>query len=284
MHLPRTARSRLLGQRLRKLRQDLGLTVATVVAQIGVAKSTMGRIEGGEVIPQKRTLVSLLALYGVTDQNLTDMLALAESSNSTGGWLHAFYGDLPGEYLDFVAFEADAREILTFQTSLIPGLLQIEEYSRAVIEAGLLAATPDVVERRVEVRRKRQAAMNRKSPLRLHAIIDEAALSRVVGGPRLMANQLKSMAKLPRNVRLQVVPFAAGAHPGMMGPFVYMKFAEVDATDLVYIESSAGELYREDERDLALFAGIFVNLTSRALDVGDSAALIESYAKRYQGG
>jgi transcriptional regulator with XRE-family HTH domain len=284
MHLPRTARSRQLGLRLKQFRLTAGLTVAEVTRRTGTAKSSMHRIEGGQVISHPRTLRDLLDLYGVSEQLRADVLALANSAQSDGGWLHAYTGLLPDEYLDYVAFESDAVEIDTYECLLIPGLLQTEDYTRAMVAGILDDPTSEDVERRVEVRRQRRAALERGEPVGLRAVVDEAALWRVVGSPAIMATQLRALLKPPANVRLQVIPYANGAHAGMIGSFVYMRFADAGAADLVYCETPAGELFREAEAELGRFQTLFARLQAAALSEGDSAALIESVARKLKRG
>jgi Domain of unknown function (DUF5753) len=158
----------------------------------------------------------------------------------------------------------------------VPGLLQTEDYARAVIRGGLPSAGRDEIERRVQVRMERQDVLRGDSPLELWGIVDEAALRRQVGGQDVMCGQLRYLlaaAELPQ-VTLQVIPFGAGAHAGMPGSFVFMQFADATIADVVYIDSMAGELFLEEESDVSRYRLVFEHLRAVAESPDTSGALI----------
>jgi len=160
-------------------------------------------------------------------------------------------------------------------------LLQTEDYARAALQRGRPTATKDELQRLVQTRLSRQAILTRDNPLRLWAIVDEAALHRPVGGREAMYGQLKHLvetADLP-HVTLQIVPYEVGAHPGMAGAFAILQFGEPSASDVVYIESRAGSLFLESEADLTRFGAIFEHLRALSLPPDDSAQLIERIAR-----
>lgn len=163
-----------------------------------------------------------------------------------------------------------------YESLFVPGLLQTEDYARAVIRGGLPHASRDEVERRVEVRMERQALLHNENPLNVWSIVDEAALRRQVGGAAVMQAQLRylmEVSELP-HVTLQVIPFDVGAHAGMPGSFVFMQFAEATIPDVIYIDSMAGELFLEEEGDVRRYRLIFEHLRAVAASPDASRSLI----------
>ncbi|MDQ3578756.1 MAG: DUF5753 domain-containing protein, partial [Actinomycetota bacterium] len=243
-------------------------------------KATLYRIETAKTKPQKRTLLTLLKLYEV-DQQQGDYLTALLKDAGKQGWLRPYHSDLPEEYTAYISFEDEARGIRNYETSFIPGLLQEEAYARAVIQGVLPGATDDEVEDRVRARIERQGVLTKDTPLKLWAVVDEAALHRVVGGVEVMAAQLGTLAKAAKapNITIQVIPFGAGAHPGMPGQFILMDFADPMDTDLIYIDSMVGDLFLEADADISRYRSIFDNLVAVALSPNDSASLIAERAK-----
>jgi Domain of unknown function (DUF5753) len=181
---------------------------------------------------------------------VADFLVLARQANAPGWWHH--YGDLlPQWFRAYVDLESAARLIRTYEGQFVPGLLQTEDYMRALVGGAQLQDSPEEAERRVALRLGRQALLQREDAPRLWAVVDEAALRRPVGGPRVMRAQLERLidaAELP-NVTLQVLPLAAGAHPAMVGAFSVLRFADQELPDVVYVEhlNNASYLDRREE-------------------------------------
>jgi transcriptional regulator with XRE-family HTH domain len=273
---PPTVRLRRLAAELRKLRTEASLTREEVSEQTGINTATLYRIETAKVRPQRRTLIALLDRYGVTDETQrADLVDLSKQASELG-WLRAYESELPEQYGAYIAFESEARSVRNYESLFVPGLLQTEDYARAVIHGVLPLASDEEVERRVEVRMQRQASLRKKDPLQLWAIVDEAVLRRRVGGPDVMASQLEALvasAALP-HVVLQVIPFETGAHAGMPGSFVVMDFADVADPDLVYIDSMAGDLFLEREPDVRRYSATFEHLRAAALNPADSVATV----------
>ncbi|MCW2639447.1 MAG: transcriptional regulator [Dactylosporangium sp.] len=178
-----------------------------------------------------------------------------------------------------LAAGAEARSVRNYESLFVPGLLQSEDYARAVIKGVLPLASDDEVERRVEARIQRQQSLRKKSPLRLWAILDEAVLHRRVGGTKVMVEQLQALVKVASqpHVTLQVIPFTTGAHAGMPGSFVVMDFPDAADPALVYIDSMAGDLFLEREPDLRRYTVLFEHLQAAALDPANSVQLIETH-------
>lgn len=280
-----TVRLRRLAAELRRLRKVAELTREDVSERTGINNATLYRIETARARPQMRTLTGLLNLYEV-DQDQREYLTGLCREATTQGWLRPYHSELPEEYTAYISFEDEAQCARNYESLYMPGLLQTEDYARAVIRGGLPAATDDEVEDRVRARMARKGVLTKRSPLKLWAVVDEAALRRVVGGADVMRGQfdhLTNIIKAP-NVTLQVISFDAGAHPGMPGQFIVLGFADPVDTDLVYIDSMAGDLFLESEADIARYRTAFDNLVAVALSPNDSAALIAEIASKLKGG
>ena len=274
-----TVRLRRLAAELRKLRSSAGLTQDEVGERTGINVATLYRIEHARVRPQTRTLRTLLDLYGVDEQQQADLVALLRDARQRG-WLHAYQSELPEQYTTYIGFEGEARSVWNYESLFIPGLLQTEDYARAVIRAVLPWASRDEVERRVEVRMERQDVLHNDNPLELWVIMDEAALRRQVGGHAVMHAQLGHLveaADLP-NVTFQVIPFDVGAHAGMPGSFVFMQFGEAAIPDVVYIDSMAGDLFLEADADVRRYRLVFEHLRAVAVSPDESRSLVAALA------
>ena len=274
---PPTVRLRRLAAELRGLRTAAGLTREEVSDQTGINPATLYRIETAKVRPQRRTLIALLDKYAVTDQGQrADLIALSRQAAQLG-WLQAYESELPEQYTTYISFEAEARSVRNYESLFVPGLLQTEDYARAVIKGVLPLAHDTDIELRVHARLQRQESLRKKNPLRLWAILDEAALHRRIGGADVMASQLQALvaAATQPHVTLQVIPFDRGAHPGMPGSFVVMDFPDAADPALVYIDSMAGDLFLEREPDVRRYTVIFEHLQALALDPANSTQVIE---------
>src|SRR6266545_4100419 len=245
-----TVRRMLVGAQLRRLRTENGLSREQAGEAIRASEWKIHRLENGQVGFKDRDVVDLLRLYGIDDPGeVAAFLVLAREANAPGWWQH--YGDLlPQWFRAFVDLESAATLIRTYEGQFVPGLLQTEDYMRAVITGALLDNSPEQVERRVALRMTRQSLLGRADAPRLWAVVDEAALRRPVGGREVMRTQLERLieaTKLP-NVTLQVLPFGAGAHPAMVDAFSVLRFADQDLPDIVYLEHLTNALYL-DRRD-----------------------------------
>jgi transcriptional regulator with XRE-family HTH domain len=248
-----TVQRMLVGARLRRLRTDMGLTREEAAEAIRASEWKIHRLENGQVGFKDRDIVDLLRLYEVTDpEEVAEFVTLAREANTPGWWRH--YGDLlPSWFRTYVDLEAAAAVIRTYEGQFVPGLLQTDAYMRAVVHGAHLEDSGEEVGRRVRLRMARQTLLTREQPPRLWAVIDEAALRRPVGGREVMRSQLERLleaSKLP-NVTLQILPFAAGAHPAMVGSFSILRFPDQELPDVVYLEhlTSASYLSKTDEVD-----------------------------------
>lgn len=280
---PPTVRLRRLAAELRRLRAAAGMSREQVTEQTGVNEGTLYRLETARARPQRRTLVALLDLYGVSGDARTGLLDIAKSADDQG-WLRPYHAELPEEYAAYISFEAEARAVRNYESLFIPGLLQTEDYARAVISGTLPLATTIEVEQRVQARVERQGRLNASRPLGLWAIVDEAAIRRMVGGSAVMQEQLAHLleaAKQP-NITLQVITFDMGAHPGTPGSFIYMEFDPGDP-ELVYVDTLAGDLFLEAEADLSIYASMFDHLRAIALSPTRTAGMISTVIESLEG-
>jgi transcriptional regulator with XRE-family HTH domain len=274
-----TVRHRRLAAELRRLRESAGLTQEDVSERTGKDRSTLYRLENAQQRPQRSTLIQLLDLYGTSPEQRADLLALLREA-SQRGWMQPHRSDLPEIYSDYISFESEARSVSNYESLFIPGLLQTEDYTRAVIRGILPHASTAQVDSRVTARMERQALLTADNPPQLWAIMDEAAARRIVGGPAVMREQLarlRDTAALP-NVTVQVIPYDAGAHPGMPGSFIVLEFPDPADQSLVYIDSMAGDLFLEDDREIRRYILMFEHLRAAALRPDESVTLLAAIA------
>lgn len=268
-----------LGAELRKAREAAGVTIRTAAGEIEVQAGTLSKIEGGKQAI-KGTYIKLLApMYGLSADERARLLTLAEEANQPGWWVS--YGRLvPDWFRLYLGYESDASELNTYESELVPGLLQTEDYARAVVLASRPGTSEAELDRQVELRRERQRRITGDDPPTMHAVLNEAVLLRKVGGPGVMRGQLEhlvELAKLP-HVTLQVLAFDAGAHPAMTAPFNMLGFEEEPGMNTVYLENGRGSLYLEKAADLERYRQVFTQLTEQALAPLPSAKAIATVA------
>lgn len=246
----------MLGAQLRRLRETCGVTREGAGWEIRASESKISRMELGRVGFKERDVADLLTLYGITDPTEREaLLHLARDANSPGWWHR--YGDvLPSWFQAYLGLEAAAALIRTYELQFVPGLLQTEEYARAVVLLGHSCAASTEIDRRVTLRMRRQEVLHGEDPPRLWAVVDEAALRRPIGGAAVMRQQLSALIEATRlpNVRLQVVPFAAGGHAAAGGAFSILRFGDQELPDVVYIEQLTSALYLDKREDLEFYA------------------------------
>ncbi|MER6526480.1 helix-turn-helix transcriptional regulator [Streptomyces sp. NPDC001508] len=268
-------RRRKLGAELRALRTGAGLTSGEAASLVGWHQSKVSRVETGASGVKPTDVRLLLDAYDVRDAQLRELLLVLAGSGDADDrhrWWHAYRGVLPPTYRDFISLESQASGMRTLETSVVPGLLQTPEYARAVTRAAVDALDEDRLDALVEVRLARQDVLRSQPPLALSAVLDEAVLRREVGGPGVMTRQLERLmeaARLPQ-VRLQVLPFAAGAHIGITGPFVIFSFRSTSDLDVVVLDQLTSSLYLERKEDLQAYTEAFNTLQIHALSPEDS--------------
>ncbi|MGW7268049.1 helix-turn-helix domain-containing protein [Streptomyces sp. NPDC054842] len=271
-------RRRKLGAELRALRARAGLTSGEAARLVGWHQSKVSRIETGTSGAKPPDVRRLLDAYGVQNPGVRELLVGLAGSEGGGRdhWWHAYRGVLPPAYRDFISLESQASTMRTLETSVVPGLLQTPEYARAVTRAAVEGLEDGKLNTLVEVRLARQDVLCSRPPLELSAVLDEAVLRRAVGGPAVMERQLERLleaARLP-HVRLQVLPFASGAHIGITGPFVIFSFPNTSDLDVVVLDHMTSSLHLERKEDLQAYTEAFNTLRIHALSPEESVDYI----------
>jgi transcriptional regulator with XRE-family HTH domain len=272
-----TVRRMLVGAQLRRLRTEAGLSREEAGEAIRASEWKIHRLENGQVGFKERDIIDLLRLYGVTDPDeVAAFLLLIREANTPGWWQH--YGDvLPRWFRTYVDLESAAVLIRTYEGQFIPGLLQTDDYIRAVIGGAQLDESSEEMGRRVRLRMARQTLLTREHPPRLWAVIDEAALRRPVGGPEVMRGQLERLidaSKLP-NVTLQILPFAVGAHSSMQGAFSVLRFADRELPDVIYLEHLTNAVYLDKRDEVERYLDVMEYLCDDSQPPGRTVELLE---------
>ncbi|MFJ4620103.1 helix-turn-helix domain-containing protein [Streptomyces sp. NPDC088812] len=276
-----TVRRRRLGQELRKLREDKGMTAEQVADRLLVSQSKISRLENGRRSISQRDVRDLCGVYEVEDQRIVDSLMQMAKDSRQQGWWHAF-GDVP--YSVYIGLETDAASLRVYDPQVVPGLLQTRQYAETLISGALPETVPTEIEKRVQVRMRRQERISaEENPLRLWTVMDEAALRRVVGNRSLMRDQLEHLveqSQLP-HVTVQVIPFEMGAHPGLNGQYAILEFPDASDSSVVYIEGVTSDLYLEKPNDVQKYSVMYEHLRAQALNVDQSRQFIADIAKDY---
>ncbi|MEO3924259.1 helix-turn-helix transcriptional regulator [Micromonosporaceae bacterium B7E4] len=268
----------LVGAQLRRLREEQGLTRAEAGEPIRASESKISRMELGRVGFKERDVLDLLSLYGVHDeQERATLLARVREAN-TSSWWHPYADVTPNWFQRYLGLEATATLIRTYEVQFVPGLLQTEEYARAVVRLGHGSAREEEVARRVRLRMERQQVLSRPDPPMLWAVVDEAALRRPVGGRQVMRDQIEALigivTKMP-NVKLQVIPLAAGGHAAAGGAFTILRFPQQDLADLVYIEQLTSALYLDKREDVDCYFEAVNRLFVEAAPLKDTFQILD---------
>lgn len=272
-----TIRRRELATRLREMRLAAGLTIDDVATRLMVSGTKLSRLETAARPASLRDVRDLCDLYEVSPEERERLMTLARDSRKRSWWQQY---DLP--YSTYVGLEASAVGILQYTTSIVPGLLQTEDYAHAVTEGILYNTPPDVVEQRVQARLTRQSLLSSEQPPRLWAVIDEAVLHREVGGPDTLRAQLEHLTEQSRrpHITVQVIPFEAGSHAGMDSSFTILQLDE-GVSEFVYVEGLLGDHYLESAVDLTRYSRVFDHLCAAALGPKDTRARIAAVAERH---
>ncbi|MEW2622700.1 helix-turn-helix transcriptional regulator [Streptomyces sp. NPDC048106] len=245
----------LLGSQLRRLREARGITREAAGYSIRASESKISRMELGRVSFKTRDVEDLLTLYGITDEaERQSLLSLAREAN-VAGWWHSYSDVLPNWFPTYVGLEGAAALIRVYEVQFVHGLLQTEEYARAVVRRGMKGASTEDVERRVALRLERQKYLFSDNAPEFHIVLDEAALRRPYGDRGVMRGQLQHLIDVSErpNVRLQVMPFSFGGHSGESGAFTILSFPESDLSDVVYLEQLTSALYLDKREDVAQY-------------------------------
>ncbi len=272
-----TIRRRRLGAELRRYRDAAGVTIDVVADRLGFSPSKVSRIETGHTSATPRDVKDMLDVYGVNGVESEELVQISREARQKGWW-HPFSTVLSGAY---VGLEAAAHSIRAYEQQVVPGLLQTDRYAKAMIKAARLGDTDREIEQRVRVRMARQALLTQDDPIDLQVVLDEAVVSRPVGGEEVMRDQLLRLLEATRlpNVTLQILPFAAGAHAGMDGTFSILEFPDAEDPDVVFAENATGGLFLEKSDELRKYNSIFDTIRSSALSPEESRDMIVMLAE-----
>ncbi len=273
-----TVRRRQLGRLLRRRREELGLSAQYVASKLLVSPAKkISRLETGRRPPTLRDVRDLCDLYKVSDPLERDTLMDLARRAREPGWWQQF--DLPAA--PYIELEGAARGIRNWETALIPGLLQTPVYARHVVSSWDRRITEEQSANIADARRRRQARLVDENPVRLHAIVDEAVLHRIVGDRYVMKAQIEHLLEVMQlpNVTVQIAPFIAGAHEAVNSPFALLELEDPIYGDVVFVEGLAGYLYLEKLEHLHRFAEVFESLTSIAFGEDDTAAYLWNISK-----
>jgi transcriptional regulator with XRE-family HTH domain len=267
-----TLRRRELGGRLRALRMEKGLTVEQVAELLLCSPSKVSRMETGQRGATLRDIRDLTRIYEVTDEEqVARMVQLAKEGKQQGRW-QSF--TVPLKYTNYIEFEQEATSLTVFYSSVVPGLVQTADYTRAVHENALPRLEAAAIEERVAERKTRQQILTRNDPPNLTIILDEAVVRRLVGGPLVMREQLSRLIKEGERpaVTLQLLPYEVGAHPALESNFTILEFA--DQAPVIYVEGLVGHIYLERQEHIEHYLRVVEKLRSMALSPQDSAELL----------
>ncbi|MFK0151485.1 helix-turn-helix domain-containing protein [Streptomyces sp. NPDC090493] len=276
-----TVRRRRLGQELRRLRELKGMTAEEVAERLLVSQSKISRLENGRRSISQRDVRDLCGVYEVEDQRVVESLMEMARDSRQQGWWHAF-GDIP--YSVYIGLETDAESLRVYEPQLVTGLLQTRAYAEALVQGALPETSPADIEKRVQVRMRRQERITAEhNPLRLWVVLDEAALRRLVGNRLVMREQLEYLIEMSQqpHITVQVLPFECGAHPGLNGQYAILEFADAADSSVVYLEGVTSDLYLEKAHDVQKYAVMYEHLRAQSLNVEQSRQFIADAAKEY---
>jgi transcriptional regulator with XRE-family HTH domain len=276
-----TARQRELGIRLRELRNQHGLTVEDVAEKLLCSATKISRLETGARRPNPRDVRDLCRLYNVGESISAELMNLARGAREQGWWKQ--YEDL--ELDPYIGLEQAATAITCYSMYYMPALVQTEDYARGIIKAIAPKIDPDIHQQRVEARMRRQQLLEGDQAPRYHALVDELALRRGVGGSAVMGAQLDKAleARERRGVTIQVIPFDTGAYAAADSNFVLLEFGDSDLPSVVFVEGLTGNQYLERDADIARYRETIDYLRKLALSPNDSANLMIKVRKLYSG-
>lgn len=271
-----------LGIRLRKHREQIQLTAASVAKTIGCTQGYISSLEAGKSKLAAYRLEQFVELYELELDEADELEELRQGAGQRGWWYE--YTDILNDpFIRFLGFESGAEHVRAYNSEILYGLLQTEDYARAIIRGGAAWIRLSEADRRVAVRMARQVRLDGPQPLRITAVIGEGALRQQVGGPEVMKRQLEHLLQLlsakPEQIDIRIVPFTAGAHPAFGGPYQIMSFASPWLQDLVWQEILNSMEIMNHHARISEYVVTFAETMERALSADDSRLLIAAIAK-----
>ncbi|GAA2419957.1 helix-turn-helix transcriptional regulator [Actinomadura vinacea] len=277
-----TLRSQWLGQELRQLRDAKGILLKEAAEYLQRDTGTLSRYETGFYPIRRPDLLALLDLYSVSDPQRREALLKLSQDVWQKGWWDGYAQDVAGSMIDFVWLETRATHIRSFAAMVVPGLLQIPTYAEKLLQINDPGATPEQVERWLELRMTRQQVLDGETPPRLSVVLDEAVLHRKIGTPQTMAAQLHHLGQCSTKptIDIRVCPFRAGTPASTHGAFTIFQLP-AQFPEVAYVETMAGGLYVESP-DTERFLRTYDVHTTNALGPADSIELISAIAAKWQ--
>jgi len=281
--LTSNARLKRLGSALRNLRVASELTADQVARRIRWSGSKVSRIENAKQFASPSDVRDLLSVYGLDEEEIEKYVTIARQAKQRDWW-HKFDDVLPEWFEGYLGLEADATKISTYESDLVPGLLQTERYAAAVLSAFPLRTTPDEMERAIELRRARQARLSGHNPMTLDAVISETVLRRTIGGPQVMRAQLESLINVAEapNITLRLLPFTTIEHPGLDGAFSVLEFPDTSDGRIVCVEALTSTLYIEQTRQVGIYRLAFDQIRAASLEPEETAEVISTRVKELE--
>ncbi|MFC8079205.1 helix-turn-helix domain-containing protein [Streptomyces sp. NPDC057307] len=282
-----TVPRRQLGRHLRELRNQARFTVRAAAKELEWSEPKIWRIETGQTSLRSLDVEAMCKVYGAPPELTEGLMGLAKETKGRGWW-HS-YGDVIPEGFDlYIGLEEATSRLAWYESELVPGLLQTEDYARTLVQADNPGVSEEEIERRVHVRIARQTLLTRVTAApTVDVALNEAILRRPIGGEKVMADQLDRLVDLNglANVSVRVVPYSAGLHAGIMsGPFITMRFPVTgDGRDTepptVYVEGFTGALYLDKPNEIERYDGAFESIWGSALDEAGSTSLLKQAAR-----
>jgi transcriptional regulator with XRE-family HTH domain len=278
-----TVRRKRLGIELRRLREQSGLTCEEVGRKLECSGTRVSRVETSVISVKPGDVRELLEVYGIEGEEADALVQLARDARKKGWW-HTYGGVLPKWFEAYLGFEAEATRINGFKPLVIPGLLQSEDYARAVLRAAPNLGSAEEIDRRVALRLERQEILTRDTPVDLWLVLSEAALRVRVGSSETMRAQLRHLAEISErpNVTLQVLPFTTAAHVNPISPFTILEFSAALDPTAVYLEHLTGGLFLEDADEIRRYTVVFDHLRAEAYGTSQSTAFISKLADEFR--
>ena len=271
----------ILAKRLQDLRRTAGVSLDDAARALGVTQLTIRRLEKADVALRIAYVEVLLRTYGADQREIDEFVDLAKQANEPGWW-HPYRDVVPGWFTAYVSLETGARVLRTYEPQYVTGLLQTYDYARAVLRAGFPGDSDEDLERRVELRLRRQSLLGKPDPPILWAVMEEAVLHRAVGGGEVMRQQIDRLLEASEleHVSIEIVPSSAGAHAGACAPFTYFRFEEPELPDIVYSEILSASMYLDQRSDVVAHLEAH-NRMSLLTSSQDSRALLHRMRKEY---
>ncbi len=253
------------------------MSLEAVAQELGWSTSKISRIELAKIAVTPADVRALLGVLDALSEEVEILVSLAGEDRQPGWW-RQYAEVLPPWFEGYLSLESEAARLLAYESEVVPGLLQTEEYAAEIFRHSSYMQLPDEAARAAELRRTRQVRLGGPDPIYLDVVINEGALRRVVGGRDVMCAQLTRLidaTEVP-NVALRVLPFAAGAHPGVDGSFTVLEFSDPSNPRIVYLDRMTDSEYLEGLRDVAAYRHAHERLRASSLSVSDSRGMINS--------